>query len=384
MSPQDDVPVNPKDDAAGLALDVAVRLPSGFALEVALSVAPGEVLAVVGPNGSGKTTLLRAVAGLVRSETGTIALAGRTLDGDAAFVPAHRRRVGYVFQDHRLFAHLDVVDNVAFAGALGWGPGRRGRRSATREDARAWLARLGLEGLERRRPRQLSGGQAQRVALARALAARPDVLLLDEPFAALDAATRRDVRAHLREHLAGFSGPVVLVTHDPLEALLLADRIAVLERGRLTQLGTPADVARRPASAYVARLMGLNLFRGTLSGAAGGPGVTLATGATLAVTLDPDEAAPPVGAEVLVAVSPSSIAVHRSRPEGSPRNVWRGRVAGLEPLTDRVRVAVEEADGVPAVLADLTPAAVAQLALVPGSDVWVSVKATEVLAYAAG
>lgn len=391
----------------GLELDLSVELPSGFRLTLALDVADGEVLAVVGPNGSGKTTLLRTVAGLVPAATGTVRLRGRVLDAVAsgegaaevatAFVAPHRRRVGYVFQDHRLFGHLSVLDNVAFAGSQGWGPRRRARRAAARDEARAWLDRLGVADLAGRRPRQLSGGQAQRVALARALAAHPDVLLLDEPFAALDAATRRDVRAHLREHLAGFAGPVVLVTHDPLEALLLADRIAVLERGALTQVGTPADVARRPATPYVARLMGLNLFRGVLGD---GPSVQVDGGLVLAVTVDdaaggpgdrddrddrdyPDDlrARPPmIGAPVLVALSPTAVAVHRHRPDGSPRNVWSGTVEGLEPLTDRVRVLVT---GALPVLADLTPAAVAQLALAPGEDVWVSAKATEVLAYPA-
>ena len=234
-----------------------------------------------------------------------------------------------------------------------------------------WLERLGLAGLAHRRPHQLSGGQAQRVALARALALEPEVLLLDEPMAALDAGARIDVRTFLRAHLADFPGPVVLVTHDPLEAMVLADRLMVLEAGRVVQQGSPAEVARRPASAYVARLVGLNLWTGTLhpDGV-----VELEEGGRLSVATQ----APP--GPVLASLRPSAVTVHTEHPEHtSTRNVWPGRVTAMEVLADRVRLQV---GGAPRVLADVTPAAVAELDLEVGHEVWLSAKATEIEAYA--
>ncbi len=338
-----------------------------FDLDLAFTVRPGEVLGVLGPNGAGKSTLLRAVAGLAELSEGRIEVGPHTWQDGDVFVPPERRRAGVVFQDYRLFPHLDVRDNVAFAARSG-GVGR----SASRAQAEEWLERLGLASLARRRPAQLSGGQAQRVALARAMAHEPDVLLLDEPMAALDAGARIDVRAFLREHLADFRGPTVLVTHDPLEAMVLADRLLVVEHGRLVQEGTPAEVARQPASSYVARLVGLNLWAGRLEDAAGT--VALEGGGRLAVA--PGNAT----GQVLVSLRPSAIAVHTERPvDTSERNVWEGRVASMEVLADRVRLQVE---GVPSALVDVTPAAVAELGLDIGLPVWLSAKATEVEAYA--
>jgi molybdate transport system ATP-binding protein len=299
-------------------------------------------------------------------------------------VPVPAREVGLVFQDYRLFPHLDVLDNVAFAGTVrragpgrSVGQGRQGRRAA-RDGARAWLGRLGIAELAGRRPAQLSGGQAQRVALARALASGPRMLLLDEPLAALDARTRLEVRGELRRHLTAFGGPSLLVTHDPLEALVLADRVLVLEHGRVVQEGTPAEVARRPATEYVARLVGLNLYAGTATGADGG-GLAVALDGGGVLHAAAGEAQPGAGSRVLVAVPPTAVTLHAERPSrGSARNAWAGTVAGLELLTDRVRVAV---DGTPSALVDVTPAAVAELGLEAGRPVWLAVKATEVTAY---
>ena len=199
-----------------------------FVLDVELEVGPGEIVAVLGPNGAGKSTLLRALAGLTGLDEGAIVLGGHVLDDVAAdvFVPPERRPVGLVFQDYRLFPHLSVLDNIAFAArAAGRG------RSVARSRAGGWLERLELEELADRKPGQLSGGQGQRVALARALASEPGLLLLDEPTAALDARTRLTVRADLRRHLRQFEGPTVIVTHDPLEAMVMADRLVVIEDG---------------------------------------------------------------------------------------------------------------------------------------------------------
>ena len=338
-----------------------------FRLEVALSAEPRAVLAVLGPNGAGKSTLLRVVSGLLPLAAGTVRVGGDVVDDPAAgvFVPPQERRLGVVFQDHRLFPHLRVLDNVAF------GPRSRGvPRTAARAAAAEWLERLGLAGLAGRRPRQLSGGQAQRVALARALASEPAALLLDEPLAALDVQTRAEVQGELRDHLRAFAGPTLLVTHDPIEALLLAHRIVVLERGRVVQAGSPGEITSRPLTPYVARLVGMNLYEGAAAGAA----VTLDGGGHL-VASDP-----PAG-RVLVAVRPSAITLHTEQPHGSSaRNAWPGRVTGLAPLGDRVRVSVA---GEPPATVDVTAAAVAELALGPGAPVWLSAKATDVTAYPA-
>lgn len=349
-----------------------------FSLQTSFRVSAGESLAVLGPNGAGKTTLLRVVAGLTPLCGGRIELDGVVLDdpGTGTFVPTERRRVGLVFQGYRLFPHLSVRDNVAF-GPRSAGVGRRTAQQA----ADRWLDQLDLTALATRRPSELSGGQAQRVALARALATQPQLLLLDEPMAALDARTRLDVRTTLREHLRHFDGPVVVVTHDPLEAMVMADRLLVLEAGRVVQEGTPADVARRPATDYVARLVGLNLYAGVIEEEPEGEPrahVALDTGGRLHVTgLSASDLR--VRDRVLVAARPASVSLHTARPgAGSPRNVWRGEIAGLEPTSDRVRVQVR---GEPDVLVDVTPSAVAELGLRPGLPVWLSVKATELDVY---
>jgi len=354
-----------RDGVGGLVVDAEVTR-GGFTLRAALTAAPGEVLAVLGPNGAGKSTLLGAVAGLTPVSAGHIVLGGATLDDadSGVFVEASGRPVGFVFQDYRLFPHLSVRDNVAFSPrARGFG------RGASRSVADEWLARLGLDDLARRRPVDLSGGQAQRVALARALAGDPALLLLDEPLSALDARTRLDVQSELKRHLADFAGPCLLVTHDPLEALVLADRLLVLEHGLVVQEGTPSEVARRPATEYVARLVGLNLYAGTADGAH----VVLEGGGSFVV---PDHHE---RGEVLVALRPSSVVVSAGQPDhSSVRNTWPATIAGLTLLTDRVRLNLV---GEPSALVDVTPAAVADLGLDAGQRVWLSAKATELEVY---
>ena len=351
-----------------------------FNLQADLRAAPGEVLAVLGPNGAGKTTLLRALAGLDALSEGAITLGALTLDDAATntFIPPEDRPVALVFQNYRLFPHLDVRDNVAYAARV-QGAGRRHARAT----ADTWLERLDLSALATRRPHQISSGQAQKVALARALAAEPKVLLLDEPLSALDARARMDVRAQLRNHLDQFTGPVLIITHDPLEAMIMADRLLVIENGRVVQHGTPAQVARQPATQYVARLVGLNLYAGTLDRAT--QRVALDGGGTLTVTLNHDDDAAASAqsrqstGRVLVGLRPSAITIHTTQPlHASPRNVWKGTVTSLEQLTDRVRVQVE---ATPPALADISAAAVADLGLRPGVGVWISAKATETEAY---
>ena len=350
----------PHSHSRGLRADLQVERDR-FRLDVQLDVQPGQVVALLGPNGAGKSTTLQCLAGLVPLTAGRIRVGDEVHDDPAAgvLVPPQQRGVGVVFQDYLLFPHLSALENVAF-GLRAAGTARRSARST----ATGWLERMGLEGLGEVRPAALSGGQAQRVALARALAPGPGLLLLDEPLAALDAATRSLVRSELRTHLGEFVGCTVLVTHDPLDAMVLADLVVVVEDGRVVQSGTPAQVARAPRTDYVARLVGLNLYRGTsLQGRA-----ELVGGGVLHTAAAPD-------GRVLLTFPPSAVSLHRARPESSARNVWPCRVSGVEQHGAAVRVAL---DGRPAALADVTTAAVAELDLVPGREVWASVKATEV------
>jgi molybdate transport system ATP-binding protein len=239
---------------SGLTAALVVERPA-FRLDLALDVPAGTVTAVVGPNGSGKTTTLRTLAGLLRPTSGRITLNGRTLDRAAEeasadlHVPPADRGAGVVFQDYLLFPHLSAAENVAF-GLVAHGATRRDALRSARE----WLDRFGLADFAAIRPAQLSGGQAQRVALARALALEPPLLLLDEPMAALDASTRIEVRAELVQQLRAFGGATVLVTHDPSDALVLADQLLVLERGTVAQSGAPGEVAEAPVNDYVAGL----------------------------------------------------------------------------------------------------------------------------------
>jgi molybdate transport system ATP-binding protein len=350
-----------------MSLEAAVGLTMGrLRLEVELAVGTGELVVLLGPNGAGKTTLLRALAGLLALDRGRVVLDGAVLEDTAAgaWVPTERRPIGFVFQDYLLFPHLSALENVAF-GLRARGLGR----AEARRRAGAWLDRVGLAGHAGARPRALSGGQAQRVALARAMVSAPRLLLLDEPLAALDAATRAEVRRDLRRHLASFGGTRLLVTHDPLEALALADRLVVLEHGRVTQSGRPAEVSERPRSGYVAELVGVNLYRGRADGAA----VELAGGGRLIATGDHR-------GEVFAAVHPRAVALHRRLPEGTPRNVLAGTADTVDVVGDRVRVRVT---GQVPIVAEVTPAAVGELHLADGGPVWASVKATEVTVYPA-
>lgn len=344
-----------------------MRLGIGaFELDVDLAVETGEVVAVLGPNGAGKTSLLRGLAGLLPLRAGCVSLDGVVLEDPAAGIriPPERRPIGMVFQNYLLFPHLTVLENVAF--------GLRSRGTPRVEAAavaRRWLERVGLPKEAERKPASLSGGQAQRVAIARALATNPALLLLDEPMAALDASTRVELRRDLRRHLESFGGVRLLVTHDPVEAMAMADRLVVLERGRVLQSGSPAEVTQHPRSRYVADLVGVNLFRGRASQNV----ITVAGGGSLT-------AAGAADGEVFAVVHPRTVALYRTRPNGTPRNVWEGRAVDLDFQGDRVRVRLE---GTPPIIAEVTPAAVRELGLDQGDQVWVAVKATEVNVYPA-
>ncbi|TDO54294.1 molybdate transport system ATP-binding protein [Kribbella sp. VKM Ac-2527] len=342
---------------------------AAFSLDLALSVKPGEVVALLGPNGAGKTTALRALAGLLPIDDGRIRLGDDTWDEPPrVFRPADRRPIGVVFQDYLLFNHLTAIENVAF--------GLRARgvdKHIARADALRWLETVGLADHARSRPRALSGGQAQRVALVRALATHPEVLLLDEPLAALDASTTLHVRAELGQHLNRYEGRTLLVTHDPLDAMVLADRLIIVEHGKVVQEGTPTEIARRPRTDYVAQLVGLNLYRGSASGTT----VTLPGGGLVTI-------ANPTSGGVHIAFSPSAISLYAERPTGSPRNTWPVEVAGIEQHAHTVRVRLTptaDSAAPPNLLADVTTAAVADLHLLPARHLWATLKATEIQTY---
>ncbi|KUJ66333.1 ABC transporter ATP-binding protein/permease [Streptomyces albus subsp. albus] len=328
--------------------------------ELTLDAEPGTTIAVVGPNGAGKTTLLRALLGLTDRAHARLRLG----DLHATELPPHRRQVAWVPQDGALFPHLTALGNTAY--------GLRARgvpRAEARRRAQQWLDRLGVGHLAHRRPAQLSGGQAQRVALARALAVRPRLLLLDEPLAALDQTTRARVRHTLRRHLSGFGGVCLIVTHDPVEAVSLADRILVLEDGRVLQDAAPAEVGRHPRSPWVARMLGRNAWPGSTTA----DGLALAAGGPRLVAADPL----PAGVPGLAIIPPEAVSLHRDRPAGSPRNNWPGTVREITALGSRLRVLVGFPD-IPDLVAEITPAAAAELGLGEGVEVWASVKATEV------
>ncbi len=351
--------------ASALDARIGVEL-GGFRLGIDLAVAAGQVVALLGPNGAGKTTALRALAGLRPLSAGHIRLEGQTLDDPGArlFVPPEKRAVGVVFQDYLLFPHLSALDNVAF------GPRRHGStKTQARALASAWLGRMGLADLADRKPRHLSGGQAQRVALARALAVNPALLLLDEPLAALDARTRVDTRAELHQHLHGHPGATLIVTHDPLDAMMLADHLVVIEDGTIVQQGDAASITAQPRTDYIARLVGLNLYQGTATGTS----VTLPGGFHLTTTQ-------PLGGQVFVAFSPSAVSLYQQKPDGSPRNTWQATITGIHRHGDNLRI---QLGGPIVTAADVTPAAAAHLHLNPGQHIWAAVKATETRAYPA-
>ncbi len=359
-------------DPLASGLDAQLTVSQGdFTLRADLQVGPGQVLAVLGPNGAGKSTVLRALAGLLPLTGGRVQLGGQTLEDPRTGLrlPVQKRRTGLVPQDSLLFPHLSVLDQVAF------GPRHSGQsRAEARAGARQWMHRTGLDVLADRRPAQLSGGQARRVAITRALAAQPQMLLLDEPLAALDVRAVLELRTFLHRHLRDHDGVTVLVTHDAIDAMVLADRLIVLDHGSVVQAGTPGDVARRPRSSHVAALVGLNLVRGTAAGE-----VVHATGSGVRDPVQVVTAGAHTG-DVFCSFPPSAVSLHLDRPAASPRNVWPGTVWGLTPHGDSVRV---ELRGRMPVLADVTPGAVVELGLEPGVEVWASVKATEVQVYTA-
>ncbi len=362
-----------------LGLDARIVVHrAGFSLDVELSVPAGEVLAVLGPNGAGKSTVLGVLAGLVRPDAGYVRIGEQAVTDVAAgtYVPPHRRRIGLLAQQALLFPHLTALGNVAFgprAGGLGRGPAQA--------RAQELLADVDVADLADRRTGQLSGGQQQRVALARALAPEPDLLLLDEPLAALDVDATPAMRSLLRRVIRHGRQTAVLVTHSALDALVLADRVLVLTGGRIVEQGAVREVLARPRNAFTARIAGLDLVPGTACAA----GLCTADGTVVA-----GRHSSPVGAgEPAVAVfPPAAVAVFLAPPGGSPRNVVQVLLGAVEPRGDVVRLRALAPPGGPdwvdGLAADITPAAMADLAVEPGAPLWFVVKATEVAVHPVG
>jgi molybdate transport system ATP-binding protein len=350
-------------------LEVAVTV-ADRGLDVAFAVAPGEVLALVGPNGAGKSTTAAVVAGLVGGDPATVRAGQRMLTDTrrGIAVAVHDRRVGLLSQDPLLFPHLSALGNVRFAA---------GRGEAARNRAQRWLEQMGAAELAGRRPDELSGGQAQRVALARALAAEPDVLVLDEPLAGLDVAAASAVRAQLRSVMSDNDRAVLLITHDLLDVLGLADRVAVIEDGRIAESGVVTSVLAAPLSRFGAHIAGMNAVRGVLDG----PGIVRAGGLTWhGVAAEPLDR----GADAVAVFAPASVAVYRERPQGSPRNSVLVGVTALEMAGGVVRVrGLPEGASVAAIAADVTLEAVADMGLRVADRVWFCVKAQEIAIHGA-
>jgi molybdate transport system ATP-binding protein len=333
-------------------------------LRVTLEVAGGETVALAGPSGSGKTTILRLIAGLARPDRGRVVCAGEAwLDSARGLSLApERRNCGYLFQEYALFPHLRIWENVAYG--MSAVP-----RRARYQRARELLSRFGIEALADARPAALSGGERQRVALARALARRPQVLLLDEPLSALDTRTRSGASRQLAAMLAEADVPALLVTHDFEEAALLADRVAVIDRGRIVQSGPAADLAASPRSAFVADFTGAAVLHGEARRSAGGLTlVALDGGGSVAST---DAAQGRVAASVFpweIALEPAA-----SEQHGSARNRLAAEVVSVTRIGNRVRVGLATPQPL---AAEVTEAAVSDLALEPGRVVTATWKAT--------
>ena len=390
-------PAAPSAPAGEAGEGVAVRVAGtvdarGWNVDAELR--PGLVTAVVGHNGAGKSTLAQVIAGTLRVDSGTVSIGERVVDDSATFVPARRRGVAMVSQAPRIFTHMSVLSNVAFPLRVR-GVGRAQARAAALGQLRA----VGIADLAFRRASDLSGGQAARVAIARALVFRPEVLILDEPTAALDVEATAQVSAVLRERLAGAGITTLLVSHDIAEVLSLASHMIVMGEGRIVEEGEPARVLASPASVFAARLAGLNIVSGApvsrpgMVGVRVGDGVLWAAdlsgygsgsaGVAEAVAGDADDSAACGGRGQLDRVAltflPEAVALSREEAHASPRSVLPGVVAGIDVDGSLVSVRVALAEGV-VVTARVTAAAWSELGLGVGDRLWVSVKATQVRA----
>jgi molybdate transport system ATP-binding protein len=378
-------------------LHVAVETElSAFHLEVNCAVEEGTTTVLLGESGAGKSTVLRLLAGLAHPRKGHFSLEGVTyFDSDQNIVvPPQERPFGYVFQDYVLFPHLNVFENVAFGMRAQHLPQRLVRQRV--EEA---LERVRLPGFERRLPGQLSGGQQQRVAIARALALQPRLLLLDEPLAALDVQTRREIRQELRRILSETAITTVMVTHQYLEALFFGQHIVVLDQGRIIQQGGQRDLRLYPRSSYVAELVGVNFFQGEITHFEANTMCTiqLRNGSRLLEVIavlkerDPQEQIPEIGARAYVVVDPRSVTLHPTRPDSSARNIFWGEIVhmlrlpaageGQDDGSVRVSIALDTDQMAPPLIAEITESSASRLGLYEGKTIYATFKATEARAY---
>ena len=368
---------------------------NSFHLDMNFSAGKGKTTVLLGESGAGKSTVLRLLAGLLHPERGHISLEGNTyFDSERHIaIPPQERPFGYVFQDYMLFPHLTTFENVAFGLRAQHLP-----RKVVRQRVGEALEQVHMAGYDQRRPAQLSGGQQQRVAIARALALHPQLLLLDEPLAALDIQTRREVRQELRNLLSSAGITTVMVTHQYLEALLFGYHILVLEQGQVIQQGSHRDLLQYPRSSYVAELVGMNFFRGRVicceAGAMctiqlqnnGRPGIELS-----AALEEQTQKLPEPGDEAFVLVDPRSITLYQTLPDSSARNVFQGTIVQLLNLgtpfgknseqSGRVRVSMSVDDSVPLLTAEVTEASASRMELSEGKIMYATFKATEARAY---
>jgi len=368
-----------------------------FHLDLSFSAETGKTTVLLGESGAGKSTVLRLLAGLLHPQRGHISLQGVTyFDSERHIaIPPQERPFGYVFQDYLLFPHLNVFENVAFGLRAQHLP-----RRVVHQCVGEALEQVHLIGYDLRRPAQLSGGQQQRVAIARALALHPQLLLLDEPLAALDVQTRREVRQELRHILSAAAITTVMVTHQYLEALLFGYHILVLEQGRVIQQGSQRDLLQYPRSSYIAELVGMNFFRGRVvrceAGALctiqlqsnGRPGIELS--AALGEQMQAEKMPAP-GDEAYVLVDPRSITLYQALPDSSARNVFHGTIVQLLHLganfsnssehDGRVRVSILVDDSAPPLTAEITEASARRMRLNDGKMIYATFKATEARAY---
>jgi molybdate transport system ATP-binding protein len=370
---------------------------NAFHLDISFSAGAGKTTVLLGESGAGKSTVLRLLAGLLHPQRGYISLEGVTyFDSEQhIIIPPQERPFGYVFQDYMLFPHLNVFENVAFGLRAQHLP-----RHMVRQRVGEALEQVRLAGFDQRRPAQLSGGQQQRVAIARALALQPRLLLLDEPLAALDVQTRREVRQELRQILSTTGITTVMVTHQYLEALLFGHHILVLEQGRVIQQGSQRDLLQYPRSSYVAELVGLNFFRGRVVACEKGRLCTIQLqsngepGIKVSAALEEQTQAnkvPCAGDEAYVLVDPRSITLYQTLPDSSARNVFQGEIVQLLHLgtnfanesqhDGRLRVSILIDDSAPPLTAEITEASAARMGLSEGKWIYATFKATEARAY---
>ncbi len=369
-----------------------------FHLSLDFSTEIGKTTVLLGESGAGKTTVLRLLAGLLHPQKGHIIFDERVYyDSERRIVvPPQERPFGYVFQDYVLFPHLSVFENIAFGLRAQHLP-----RQLIRQRVGMVLEQVGLIGLEQRRPAQLSGGQQQRVAIARVLALQPQLLLLDEPLAALDVQTRREVRQELRRLLGETGITTVMVTHQYLEALLFGHQVLVLDQGSVIQQGGQHDLRDTPRSTYIAELVGVNFFRGRIIGYETNTMCIIQLSSTslrdrsieIVATLrerSMTEVVPDIGDEAYVVVDPHSITLHRTLPEGSARNIFCGEIihilhlstdSGSEDGRTRVSIQLDTAPSTAPLIAEITQTSVTRMQLREGERVYATFKATEASAY---